>query len=225
MTPMVDIAFLLLIFFMVTTVFRLPQAMEMVLPANDPDKAPPTTKVFEKKLITFLVLENDSLAYQIGNDRPQPLPWDSLMAKLNERRTAMFNGTLEELTAIDHLLDLAGTNLLKYQADRGVEAVFAKIDSITGKAKAPRLSDADKQKFLDDLAKIDQLTVLAKVHKKARYHALVDLVDEFNVAKTTRFSIDHFTTYEDSLLRTAGFQTSGPAGLPEPEYVEAPESN
>ena len=32
MTPMVDIAFLLLIFFMVTTVFRKPQAMEVNLP-------------------------------------------------------------------------------------------------------------------------------------------------------------------------------------------------
>ena len=29
MTPMVDVAFLLLIFFMVTTVFRQPQALEM----------------------------------------------------------------------------------------------------------------------------------------------------------------------------------------------------
>ncbi len=156
MTPMVDIAFLLLIFFMVTTVFRLPQAMEMVLPENDPDKAPPTTKVFEKKLITFLVMENDSLAYNIGNEPPRPLPWDSLRTVLLERRE-MFG---------------------------------------------------------------DSVVVLAKIHKKARYEAMVDLVDEFNVAKTTRFSIDHFTTWEDSLLRTAGFQTSGPEGLPEPEFVE-----
>ena len=159
MTPMVDIAFLLLIFFMVTTVFRLPQAMEMVLPANDPDKAPPTTKVFEKKLITFLVLEDDSLAYQIGMDNPRPLPWDSLRVKLLERR------------------ELYG----------------------------------------------DSVVVLAKIHKKARYSSMVNLVDEFNVAKTTRFSIDHFTTFEDSLLRVSGFQTSGPADLPEPEYAPAPQ--
>ena len=32
MTPMVDIAFLLLIFYMVTTVFSMPQAMEINLP-------------------------------------------------------------------------------------------------------------------------------------------------------------------------------------------------
>src|SRR5512146_1210558 len=73
MTPMVDIAFLLLIFFMVTTVFRLPQAMEMILPENDPDNPPPTLNVFEKNLITFMVLPDDSLAYQIGSDKPLAL--------------------------------------------------------------------------------------------------------------------------------------------------------
>jgi biopolymer transport protein ExbD len=34
MTPMVDVAFLLLIFFMVTTVFRTPQALEINLPPD-----------------------------------------------------------------------------------------------------------------------------------------------------------------------------------------------
>lgn len=156
MTPMVDIAFLLLIFFMVTTVFRLPQAMEMVLPEDDSTKV--IQKIQEQKLVTFLVLESDSLAYFIGRDPPKPLLWDSLRAVLLERREAIG----------------------------------------------------------------DSLTVLARIHKNARYSAMVNMVDEFNVARTTRFSIDRFTTYEDSLLRAAGFQTSGPADLPEPEYVEVP---
>ena len=34
MTPLVDVAFLLLIFFMVTTVFRTPQALEINLPPD-----------------------------------------------------------------------------------------------------------------------------------------------------------------------------------------------
>ena len=38
MTPMVDVAFLLLIFFMVTTVFRTPQALEINLPPDDKTK-------------------------------------------------------------------------------------------------------------------------------------------------------------------------------------------
>ena len=35
MTPMVDVAFLLLIFFMVTSVFRTPQALEINLPPDE----------------------------------------------------------------------------------------------------------------------------------------------------------------------------------------------
>jgi biopolymer transport protein ExbD len=159
MTPMVDIAFLLLIFFMVTTVFRLPQAMEMLLPENDPDKPPPTAKVFEKKLLTVLVLEDDSLAYNIGNDPPRPLLWDSLRSVLQERK------------------EMYG----------------------------------------------DSVVVLAKIHRKARYSAMVNVVDEFNVVGITRFSIDRFTTWEDSLLRSAGFRTSGPSGLPEPVFAEGGE--
>lgn len=157
MTPMVDIAFLLLVFFMVTTVFRLPQAMEMALPENDPTKPPATTKVFEKKLLTVLVSRiegRDSLAFMIGTESPKPLPWDSLRAKLLERR------------------------------------------EVYG----------------------DSLMVLARIDRKCTYATMVNLVDEFNVANTTRFSIDRYTTVDDSLLRLAGFATAGPAGLPTPTY-------
>ena len=45
MTPMVDVAFLLLIFFMVTTVFRQPQAMEMVLPKDNSPVPVPISNV------------------------------------------------------------------------------------------------------------------------------------------------------------------------------------
>jgi biopolymer transport protein ExbD len=157
MTPMVDIAFLLLIFFMVTTVFRLPQAMEMALPENDPNKPPVTMKVYEKKLLTVMVAhigERDSLAFMVGTETPRPLAWDSLRTKLLERR------------------------------------------EIYG----------------------DSLTVLAKIDRKASYEAMVDLVDEFNVAKTTRFTLDRYTTVDDSLLRASGIQTMGPEGLPEPAF-------
>jgi biopolymer transport protein ExbD len=50
MTPMVDVAFLLLIFFMVTTVFRQPQALEMNLPPADN-----TVQVAESNVLTLFV--------------------------------------------------------------------------------------------------------------------------------------------------------------------------
>ena len=49
MTPMVDIAFLLLIFFMVTTVFRRPLAMEVNMPEADARVEVPESNVLEIK--------------------------------------------------------------------------------------------------------------------------------------------------------------------------------
>lgn len=52
MTPMVDIAFLLLIFYMVSTVFAMPQAMEINLPPKDQTE---DIEVKESNLLTIRV--------------------------------------------------------------------------------------------------------------------------------------------------------------------------
>ncbi len=53
MTPMVDIAFLLLIFYMVSTVFAMPQAMEINLPKSEDSKKDVVVK--ESNLLTLRV--------------------------------------------------------------------------------------------------------------------------------------------------------------------------
>jgi biopolymer transport protein ExbD len=221
MTPMVDIAFLLLIFFMVTTVFRLPTAMEMVLPPPDVPATP--VKIFKEKLVTFLVLENDSLVYFVGTEAPRPLTWDSLHYKLQERRAALIKEDVDGVETIDRIISLSDTNLIKYEEIYGDEAAYGRIDLAIKRAEMPAWSTSEKQKLLNDIKSMDDLTILVKIHKKARYVSMVNLVDELNVARSTRFSIDKFTVYEDSLLRINGFQTSGPEGLPvvDFEYEEA----
>src|SRR2546425_5141200 len=66
MTPMVDVAFLLLIFFMVTTVFRTPQALEINLP---PDKDV-QIQVAQSKVLSVRVLPDDRVYWRRGTD-----PW------------------------------------------------------------------------------------------------------------------------------------------------------
>jgi biopolymer transport protein ExbD len=46
----------------------------------------------------------------------------------------------------------------------------------------------------------DKLVIVAKIHRKAKYAKMVHLLDEFNLAKTTRFSILKFDAADDSLL-------------------------
>src|SRR3989442_4550307 len=52
MTPMVDVAFLLLIFFMCTTVFRKPQALEINLPPDPNAKV----EIAESNVMTLRVV-------------------------------------------------------------------------------------------------------------------------------------------------------------------------
>lgn len=75
MTPMVDIAFLLLIFYMVTTVFAMPQAMEINLPpAEEMDQI---VEVKESNLLSIYVDEEGRYWWGIGNpaeNLPQLIP-------------------------------------------------------------------------------------------------------------------------------------------------------
>jgi biopolymer transport protein ExbD len=62
MTPMVDVAFLLLIFFMVTTVFRTPQALEINLPPDEKTEI----QVAESKVLQLRVLGDDRAYWKRG---------------------------------------------------------------------------------------------------------------------------------------------------------------
>ena len=73
MTPMVDVAFLLLIFFMVTTVFRQPLAMEINMPEPGAKVAVPQSNV-----ITVYIDHDDSMYYRTGDAAPEPIGWEDL---------------------------------------------------------------------------------------------------------------------------------------------------
>lgn len=80
MTPMVDIAFLLLIFYMVTTVFSMPQAMEVNLP---PTQNP--IPVAESRLLTLRIDAEGNLYWNMARETPQSIPFDSLRGFLLEQ--------------------------------------------------------------------------------------------------------------------------------------------
>jgi biopolymer transport protein ExbD len=68
MTPMVDLAFLLLTFFVMTTTLNKPQTMEITMPEED-EKEPP--KVNEKHVLTLVMGKNDKIFWYIGITDPE----------------------------------------------------------------------------------------------------------------------------------------------------------
>jgi len=73
MTPMVDVAFLLLIFFMVTTVFRRPLAMEVNIPEPGAKVEVPMSNV-----MTVYVKADGSMVYDVGQRGFTSAMWDEL---------------------------------------------------------------------------------------------------------------------------------------------------
>ncbi len=82
LTPMVDIAFLLVIFFMTTTVFREPQAIEIALP---PKGNVPTA---QSNVVTILIDSIGQTKKQLADEEPTPIRLDSIevYVRMEERR-------------------------------------------------------------------------------------------------------------------------------------------
>ncbi len=67
LTAMVDLAFLLITFFMLTTTLSKPQAMNLGLPDKDePDQVNTDIKVDENRTMTVLLGDNDKLIRYVG---------------------------------------------------------------------------------------------------------------------------------------------------------------
>jgi biopolymer transport protein ExbD len=70
MTPMVDLAFLLLTFFMLTTTFNKPQTMEITMP-DKPKPEDVVPEVNERKVLTLVLGENDKVYWYKGITDPK----------------------------------------------------------------------------------------------------------------------------------------------------------
>ncbi len=71
MTPMVDVAFLLLTFFMLTTTFSKPKTMEINLPAEKNEDT--KVEVAESNVLTVRIMEGDKAYWNIGFKPPEAI--------------------------------------------------------------------------------------------------------------------------------------------------------
>ncbi len=94
MTPMVDIAFLLLTFFMLTTTMNKPQAMEINLPPGDA-----VVDVPESNLLTLRIAENGKIYWNVGIEKPAMVTPADLTKLLKEKNRA--NPKLITLIKVD----------------------------------------------------------------------------------------------------------------------------
>jgi len=142
MTPVVDLAFLLLTFFMLATTFIKPQVMELILPEkNVEDKSQP--KVNEKKVLNIILSGGNKIYWFVGLTAPQVNETDytstgirKVLQEQNELIEKMVvlikpdeNSTYENLVDILDELEITGMTrfaLVDYtNEDKAIMAPFA----------------------------------------------------------------------------------------------------
>jgi biopolymer transport protein ExbD len=114
-----DIVFLLLIFFMVTTVFRRPLAMEINMPESEA-----TIEVPESNVMSIFIDHDEAMFFKIGKTELAPITWPDL-----------------------------------------------------------------EPTFLANSKVNPNLIILVKIHRKARYEPMVDMMDTLEDAHMERFSL------------------------------------
>ena len=157
MTPMVDLAFLLLTFFVLTATFSKPKSMELTFPAppDKPEDMPPI-----KKGITFLLSKSDRIFYYEGQFRP----------------VADDKGPATELKE----LSFDQSSLHKYLLDKNKE-MDDKIKALQVKHESKILADTTYKRLVRETkADKESYTYLIKTDDQATYKNVIDVIDELN---------------------------------------------
>ncbi|WP_317899163.1 ExbD/TolR family protein [Aurantibacillus circumpalustris] len=158
MTPMVDLAFLLLTFFVLTATFSKPKSMELTFPAPPP----PDQKVDEvKNGITFLLTQDDRIFYYEGQFR----------AADDEKGTKT---VLSEL-------NFSQGSLHKYLLDKS-KVMQDAIKALDAQHKNNQLADTTFKRLVKERkADKESYTYLIKTDDKATYKNVIDVIDELNI--------------------------------------------
>lgn len=177
-TPMVDLGFLLITFFMLTTSMNKPQTMEINMPDKNVVEEKDKTLVKESQAITLLLAKDDKVvSYFLYKGEPSTPQIQNFGAK-GIRATL-----LEENRKRNPLLD--SIPVYKGMLNKGI---------ITEEEYKARLFDIKSYK--------DALIVVIKAADNSKYENLVDILDEMLICNIGRYAVVDISDSEVEMLKT-----------------------
>jgi biopolymer transport protein ExbD len=182
MTPMVDLAFLLLTFFIFTTTFSKPKTMDITMPVKDKIEDKDRTKVPASQTLSVLLTENDKIVWYMGIDSAGVPPV-----------TNIADFSLNGAKSIHKIL--LEKNKLVYDKVKLVE------DSVAKKLIPDDQTTINSHKAAVKAAEKKGLIVLIKPDEKSRYKNLVDILDEMLITNVGRYAIVDLSDSEKELIK------------------------
>jgi biopolymer transport protein ExbD len=174
-TPMVDLGFLLITFFMLSTTLNKPQTMEISMPSKDKVAEEEQTQVKESTAVTLLLGKDDKIYYYFGIGTAEVAP------KL-EMTTFAPDGIRNVLWHRNHEV-ISQIKQLKIQRSK---------KSITEEIFKKKIADVKQNKQAP--------VVIIKSTDEASYENLVDILDEMQICNIARYAIVDITGYDKELI-------------------------
>jgi biopolymer transport protein ExbD len=177
MTPMVDLAFLLLTFFVLTSTFSKPSTMEITMPIDDK-----TVKPLDVKHIVTIVLDKSDTVYYYYSliDTASATPFKVTDYSPKGIRKVLFDYNKSTIDSVE-------AERKKIFADKSLN------------------EEQQTQKFKNRRSELvghrNALTVVIKTYDDAKYGRVVDMVDEMNVVQVGKYALVDMAITEKALLQ------------------------
>ena len=174
-TPMCDLGFLLITFFMLSTSMNKPQTMELSLPSKDKVTEEEQSKIKESTAITIILGKEDKVFYYfgIGTEEAAPQVIETTYAPDGIRKM-LLQRNLDVVTQVRKLKD---------QFEN---------ESISEEELRKRSSEVKDNKMAP--------VVMIKSSDEATYKNMVDILDEMQICSIGRFAMVDITDYDKVLV-------------------------
>jgi biopolymer transport protein ExbD len=170
MTPMVDLGFLLITFFIFTTTMSTPTTMGLIMPKDEKDPKD-LTEVKESSALTIMLGKNDHVYYYMGQLKPDG--------------SNFLSSTYKEIRKI--IQDKKKEVMSRYVPSPSDEKL---------KQDAKLRGDPNWQNAALD----KDFVVVIKPNEDATYKNTVDILDEMTINDVKRFAIVDITEDENKLI-------------------------
>ena len=173
-TPMVDLGFLLITFFMLTTTLSKPQTMEINMPDKEDVPEEERTKFKESQTMSIVLGEKNNVYYYFGIKNPVldstdfgPNGIRKILLKENKKR----NPLVDSIPIYKNMLE--NKKITKDQYRKNLTRIKAYKES---------------------------LIVVIKAMEKSNYKNLVDILDEMAICNIGRYAIVDITDQDKQLI-------------------------
>lgn len=179
LTPMVDLGFLLITFFMLATTLIKPQTMEINMPSNDKVDKKDETKVKASKAITIILAKNNKVFYYFGDTDPKTKKEPEVIATDFSPKTGIRKMLLERN-----------------------KDIVAKIKELKKEKIKRRMSDEEFKKLATPIrSDKDAPVIMITATDDAKYNNLVNILDEMQICNVSKYAIIDLTTHHKDLIK------------------------